>query len=68
MSTPKSDAMETSPLATWAEVVSDVGPVTVDDLLRLPDDSWRHEVIEGVLVRMAGSGGDDFTDLLGESE
>jgi Uma2 family endonuclease len=29
----------------------------VDDLLRWPDDDgWRYEVVEGVLVRVAGSG------------
>ena len=26
------------------------------DLLNLPDDGWRYEVVEGVLVRVAGSG------------
>ena len=43
-------------LAPWAEVVPHKGDMTVDDLLSLPDDGWRYEVIEGVLVRMAGSG------------
>jgi len=43
-------------LAPWAEVVPDVGPMTVADLLALPDDGWRYEVVEGVLVRVAGSG------------
>jgi Uma2 family endonuclease len=33
-----------------------MGPVTVDDLLTIPDDGYLHEVVEGVLVRMAGSG------------
>ncbi len=33
-----------------------MGPVTVDDLLSRPDDGWRYEVVEGVLVRVAGSG------------
>lgn len=42
-------------LAPWAEIVPGVGPMTVDDLLRRPDDSWRYEVVEGVLVRMARS-------------
>src|SRR5262249_42745338 len=32
------------------------GPMTADDLLALPDDGWRYEVVEGVLVRVAGSG------------
>ncbi len=44
-------------LAPWAEVVPDVGPMTVNGLLGLPDDDgWRYEVVEGVLVRVAGSG------------
>ena len=43
-------------LAPWAEIVPDARPATVDDLLTLPDDEWRYEVVEGVLVRMAGSG------------
>ena len=42
--------------APWAEVVPGVGPTTVDDLLTLADDEWRYEVVEGVLIRMAGSG------------
>jgi Uma2 family endonuclease len=32
------------------------GPVTVDLLLELPADGYSYEVVEGVLVRMAGSG------------
>ncbi len=43
-------------LAPWAEIVPEVGPVAVDDLLTMPEDGWRYEVVEGVLVRMAGSG------------
>jgi len=43
-------------LAPWAETVPGAGPATVDDLLTLPDDGWRYEVVEEVLVRMAGSG------------
>jgi len=42
--------------APWAEIVADAGPATVADLLRRPDDGWRYEVVEGVLVRVAGSG------------
>src|SRR6266536_2237975 len=42
--------------APWAEVVPGRGPVTVDDLLTIPDDGYIYEVVEGVLVRMAGSG------------
>lgn len=53
---------ETSPIlarsnpAPWAEPVPRRGRMTVDALLALPDDGWRYEVVEGVLVRMAGSG------------
>ena len=42
-------------VAPWAEVVWDAGPFTVEELLRLPDDGRQYEVVEGVLVRMAGS-------------
>lgn len=48
--------------APWAEIVPGMGPVTVDILLRLSDDGYIYEVVEGVLVRMAGSG-DDATRL-----
>ena len=45
-----------SPLAPWAEVVPGAPPATVDDLLQWPDDNrYRYEVVEGVLVRMAGT-------------
>ena len=44
------------PIAPWAEIVPNAPPATVDDLLRLPDDGWQYEVVQGVLVRMAGSG------------
>lgn len=42
--------------APWAEVAPGYGPVTVDVLLTLPDDGYVYEVVEGVLVRVAGSG------------
>jgi Uma2 family endonuclease len=48
--------------APWAEVVPDHGPATVDELLTLPDDGYTYEVVEGVLVRIAGSG-DEATEL-----
>jgi Uma2 family endonuclease len=32
------------------------GSVTVEELLTLPDDGYSYEVVEGVLVRMAGTG------------
>src|SRR5579884_1086967 len=47
--------------APWAEIVPGYGPVTVDILLTLPDDGYVYEVVEGVLVRMAGSGLDATT-------
>lgn len=43
-------------LAPWADIVRGVGPMTVDDLLTRSDDGWRYEIVDGVLVRMAGSG------------
>jgi len=43
-------------MAPWAEIVPGMGPVTVDDLLTIPDDGYVYEVVAGVLVRMAGSG------------
>lgn len=42
--------------APWAEVVPGRGPATVEELLTLPEDGYVYEVVEGVLVRMAGSG------------
>ncbi len=42
--------------APWAEVVPGYGPVTVDILCSLSDDNYIYEVVEGVLVRVAGSG------------
>jgi Uma2 family endonuclease len=43
-------------IAPWAEVVPNAPyPMTVAALLDLPDDDgYRYEVVEGVLVRMAG--------------
>jgi Uma2 family endonuclease len=42
--------------APWAEVVPGAGPMTVDELLQLPDDGWRYELVDGVLVRMPPPG------------
>src|SRR5579872_1051275 len=50
-----------SDLAPWAEIVPGRGPVTVDVLLTLPDDGYVYEVVDGVLVRMAGSGDEATT-------
>ncbi len=41
-----------------------MGPVRVDLLLDLPDDGYVYEVVEGVLVRVAGSGFDATTIAL----
>lgn len=48
-------------LAPWAEVVPGAGPTRVEDLLARADDGWRYEVVEGVLVRVAGSAFDATT-------
>jgi len=45
-------------LVPWAEIVPGMGAVTVDDLLTIPDDGYHYEVVDGVLVRIAGSGFD----------
>jgi len=44
--------------APWAEIVPNAPPhMTVGDLLRWPDDDgYRYELVEGVLVRVPGSG------------
>lgn len=57
----KALAVLSDPPAPWAEVVQNAGRVRVDDLLTRPDDGWRYEVVEGVLVRMAGSGDEATT-------
>ena len=41
--------------APWAEIVPNVGPMTAAGLLSIPDDGYVYEVVDGVLVRMAGS-------------
>jgi Uma2 family endonuclease len=51
-------------LAPWAEVVPGVGHVTVDSLLTMQDDGYQYEVVEGTLVRMAGSGEEASTIAL----
>ena len=43
-------------VAPWAEVVPGVGPMTMADYLAYPDDdSYQYELVDGVLVRMAGT-------------
>ncbi|MDQ2742419.1 MAG: Uma2 family endonuclease [Chloroflexota bacterium] len=39
-------------LAPWAEPVL----MTAEELLRLPEDEWRYELVEGRLVRMSPTG------------
>src|SRR4051794_40300112 len=49
-------ALKPDTRAPWAEIVPGLGPMTVDDLVNWPeDDGWRYELVEGVLVRVAGS-------------
>jgi Uma2 family endonuclease len=44
--------------APWAEPVPDAPyPMTIDQLMDLPDDGWTYELVEGRLVRMPPSGG-----------
>ena len=46
----------TDTLAPWAECVPDVGPMSVSGLLDYRgEDGWRYELVEGVLIRVAGS-------------
>ncbi len=49
-------AIPPGPFAPWAEIVPGAPRATVDSLLSRQDDGWQYEVVEGVLVRMAGSG------------
>jgi Uma2 family endonuclease len=61
--------MARNTLAPWAELVPDVGPMSVDELAELPEDGyWRYELVEGHLVRMpprVGEHGVVTADLLG---
>ena len=51
--------MANETLAPWAELVPNTGPMTVDELLALPqDDPWMYELVDGRLVRMPLSGGE----------
>lgn len=46
-------------LAPWAELVPNTGPMTVNELLALPNEGgWMYELVEGRLVRMPSSGGE----------
>ena len=55
MSTP-ARAIPRDPIAPWAEVAPGAPPTTVQMLLSMADDGWIYEVVNGRLVRMAGSG------------
>ncbi len=49
--------MATNTVAPWAELVPGYDrPLTADDLLALPDDTWQYELIAGRLVRMPPTG------------
>jgi Uma2 family endonuclease len=49
--------MKQDVIAPWAEVVPDAPyPMTIAQMQALPDDNWQHELVEGRLVRMPGSG------------
>lgn len=49
------------PAVLWGHIVPKAGPIAVDTLLEMPDDGYRYEVVEGILIRMAGSGFDATT-------
>ena len=49
-------ALPPDPIAPWAEIVPDTGPMTVNDLLERRDDGWHYELVEGRLIRMPPSG------------
>lgn len=56
-------ATAADPVAPWAEVVPGAPyPMTIQDLLDWPaDGGYRYELVEGVLVRMTGSGNEATT-------
>ena len=56
-------ATRADPVAPWAEIVPSAPyPMTIQDLLDWPDsDGYRYELVEWVLVRMAGSGNEATT-------
>ncbi|HEX6123073.1 MAG TPA: Uma2 family endonuclease, partial [Ktedonobacterales bacterium] len=58
--------MRQNTLAPWAELVPDTGPMTADELLALPEDEWKYELVDGRLVRMPPTGLEHFdvTDAL----
>ena len=44
-------------LAPWAELVPMDHPMTLDEVLALPDDGYGYELVDGRLVRMSPTGG-----------
>lgn len=36
--------------ARWADLPPDGGPITIEELLALPEDRWRYELVDGRLV------------------
>jgi Uma2 family endonuclease len=36
--------------ARWADLPPDGGPITIEELLTLPEDRWRYELVDGRLV------------------
>lgn len=36
--------------ARWADLSPDGGPITIEDLLALPEDRWRYELVHGRLM------------------
>ena len=52
----RAHAVPPEPPASWAEIVQGMPRMAVDDLLTLPDDGWQYELVDGRLIRMAGSG------------
>lgn len=44
-------------LAPWAEIVPDMPPMTLEEFLDYPgEDGYQYELVEGVLVRLTGTG------------
>jgi Uma2 family endonuclease len=56
MNMSRAHALPPRSFAPWAEIVPGAPRATVESLLALRDDGWQYEVVEGMLIRMAGSG------------
>ena len=44
------ESMIPSVRARWADLPPDGGPITIEDLLALPEDRWRYELVQGRLL------------------